>query len=106
MMWVQMSGCISSMEQVTDIGGGLLECGSVWRWGSPDVSSVRCNSIPLLQTYFQEVLSSGVGVEVRQEERMVLEDERQGWFVEFTQLGYGAQSSAGVGSAYSAQRRV
>ena len=44
---VQMSRCVSSMGQVTDMGGGLLGCGNPWRWGSPDVSSARCNNYTL-----------------------------------------------------------
>ena len=70
------------------------------------MSSARCNSIPLLWTYSQEVLSSGVGVEVRQEDRMALEDKRQGWFLGFTWVAHGAQSGMGMGSAYLAQCRV
>ena len=48
--------------------------------GNPDVSSARYNSIPILQTYTKEVLSSGVGVVVRQVDRSVLENERWGGF--------------------------
>ena len=39
-----MSGHVSHMEWVTDVGGGLSGRGDVWRWGSLDVSSVRCNN--------------------------------------------------------------
>ena len=74
--------------------------------GNPDVSSTRCNSILLLRTYSQEVLSLGVGVVVRQEDRSALENERQGWFLEFMQVAHGMQSGTGMGSAYSAQHRV
>ena len=41
---VGMSGHVSSMGQVTDVGGGLLGHGNAWRWGNPDVSSMRCNT--------------------------------------------------------------
>ena len=71
------------------------------------MSSARCSSIPLLQTYSQEVLSSGVGVVVvRQEDRSALENERQGWFLEFMQVAHGMQNGVCAGSTYSAQRRV
>ena len=43
-MWVRMSGCVSSVGQVTDIGGGLSGRRNAWRWGNLDVSSTRCNS--------------------------------------------------------------
>ena len=44
MMRVQMLGRVSRVERVTDMGGGLLGCRDVWRWGSLDVSSARCNT--------------------------------------------------------------
>ena len=106
--WVRKSGHMSSMEQVTDVGGGFLGHGNAWRWGIPDVPSVRCNSIPLLRTYSQEVLNSGVEVEVRKKDRTALEDERQGWFLEFIVYVGSAQGAEQRrhGSTYSAQRGV
>ena len=70
------------------------------------MSSARCNSIPILQTYSQEVLSSGVGVVVRQEDRSALENKRRGWFLEFMWVVHRMQSSVGTGSSYLAQRGV
>ena len=75
-----MSGCMNNMGRVTDVGGGLSGCGKHVEVGNPDVSSTRYNSIPILQTYSKEVLSSGVGVVVRQVDRLVLENERWGGF--------------------------
>ena len=40
---VQMLGHMSSMGWVTDAGEGLSGYGNIWRWGNPDVSSMRCN---------------------------------------------------------------
>ena len=42
---VGMLGRMSSVGWVTDIGGGLSGCGNAWRWGKPDMSSMRCNSL-------------------------------------------------------------
>ena len=84
------------------MGGGLSGCGKCVDVRNLDVSSTSYNSIPLLWTYFQEVLSSGVGVVVRQVDRSVLENKRRVGFLEFTQVAHGMQSGIGMGSAYSA----
>ena len=44
--WVQMSGCMNSMGQVTDAGGGLSEHGKHVEMGNPDVFSARCTNAP------------------------------------------------------------
>ena len=44
-----MSGHMSFVEQVTEVGGGLSGCGDAWRWGSLDVSSVRCNKFSVVE---------------------------------------------------------
>ena len=103
---VQMLGCMSGVEWATAVGGGLSGRGKCMEMGNPDVFSAMCNSIPLLQTYSQGVLSSGVGVVVRTEDRSALVNERWGWFLEFTQVVHGMQSGTGMGSAYLAQHRV
>ena len=38
-----MSGCMNSMRQVTDAGGGLSGCREHMEMGNPDVFSTRCN---------------------------------------------------------------
>ena len=43
-VWVRMLGCVSSVEQVTDAGGGLSGHRNTWRWRNLDVSSARCNT--------------------------------------------------------------
>ena len=91
-MW--MSGRVSSMEWVTNMGGGLSGHRNAWRWGSSDVSSMRCNSILLLWAYSQEVLSLGVGVEVKQE-------GRQHWKTR----GRDGFSGVYMGSAWGAEQR-
>ena len=55
--WVQMSGCMSSMGQVTDAGGGLSGHRNPWRWGNPDVSSARCNTSPRQKLWTCRALS-------------------------------------------------
>ena len=102
-VWVRMSGCMNSVGWVTDAGGGLSEHWKCMEMGNLDVFSTRCNSIPLLWTYSQEVPSSGVEVVVRQVDRSALENERWGWFLKFMQVAHGKQSGMGVGSAYLAQ---
>ena len=37
-----------SKTLVTDAGGGLSGCKNAWRWGNPDVSSMRCNRVAQL----------------------------------------------------------
>ena len=41
---VQMSGCVNSMGQVTDAGGGLSGYGKHVEMGNPDVFNARCNT--------------------------------------------------------------
>ena len=53
-----MLGHVSSVEQVTDMGGGLLGCGNAWRWGNMDVSSVRCNNIIIYLKIFSYICSA------------------------------------------------
>ena len=45
---VRMSGCVNSVGQVTDAGGGLLGHGKCVEMGNPDVFNARCNRV---QTY-------------------------------------------------------
>ena len=44
-VWVQMLGCMNSVGQVTDAGGGLLGHGKHVEMGNLDVFSTRCNTL-------------------------------------------------------------
>ena len=55
-MRVQMSGHV---EWMTDVVGGLSGHGNMWRWGDPDVSSTRCNTMqPVLRMHPQSTLQA------------------------------------------------